>query len=114
MIYALLLTDALMINTMKLTEQLKAFLEEEGYTRLKEIEGRGVCGVKQFMFTWAIVYGLDEMGLRGRWCYNNAIEPVVYLETWDGKEDPPGNWIKYKGEGGERSRIPWNEKEEQT
>lgn len=93
---------------MKLTEEIKSVLEAEGYSRLRKVEGRGICGIMRFAFTWGLIYGIDETGYRGRWCYDNAIEPVVYLETWDGKEDPLGNWIKYKGEGGERSRIPYN------
>jgi len=89
----------------KLTPKLKEFLEEEGYVQLKEIEGRGICGVRKFIFTYGLIYGLDESGFKGRWCYDNYVEPVVALHNWDGIGDPKGNWIKYKGEDGERSRI---------
>jgi hypothetical protein len=88
---------------MILTEKLKEELESLGYTCLKEIPGRGVCGVLKYLFTWGLTYGLDEGGYSGRWCYNNPVEPVVFLNEWDGIGDPKGLWIKYKGEGGERS-----------
>jgi hypothetical protein len=81
-----------------------------GYTRLREIPGRGICGILKYIFTWGIVYGIDEWGYQGRWCYDNPIEPVVFLEEWNargGVGDPNGRWIKYKGEGGERSRVPF-------
>jgi len=89
----------------RLTPGLQTFLENEGYCHLTEIEGRGICAVYKFMFTFAIVYGIDEHGYRGRWCYSGSIEPAVALRQWNGIGDPLGNWIKYKGEGGERSRV---------
>jgi len=90
----------------KLTPALKEQLEEEGYVDIREVPGRGICGIRKFLFTWGLIYGLDETGFKGRWCYNNYVEPVIYLREWDGEGDPKGNWIKYKGEGGERSRVP--------
>lgn len=93
----------------KLTEQLKTHLEnEEGYIGVKEIEGHGICACLQFLFTIGLVTGIDNFGYKGRWCYGSMVEAVYALDTWDGSGDPPGNWIKYKGEGGER----WNHKDE--
>lgn len=90
---------------MKLTSEIQEFLEKEGFTQLREVEGRGICGIMRFMFTVGLVYGLDTTGYKGRWCYDNAIEPIAALSIWDGKDDPIGNWIKYKGEDGERRRV---------
>ena len=88
---------------MILTEELKKELEDLGYTRLRVIPGRGICGVLKYLFTWGLTYGINDIGYEGRWCYDNHIEPTIYLEEWDGTGDPKGNWIKYKGTGGERS-----------
>ena len=87
------------MNETKLTPELKEFLEKEGYKNLKEIEGRGICGLKGFMFTVAIVHGLDSSGYLGRWCYPHAksVDCVAAFMGWDGKGDPEGDWIKYKG-----------------
>lgn len=78
--------------------ELKEFLENEGYCHLTEINGRGVCGVMRFMFTYGLVYGLDESGYKGRYCFDNAIEAAVSLAVWSGSGDPSGKWIKHKGD----------------
>ncbi len=85
-----------------ITQELKEHLEKEGYKCLTE-NSRGLCGTFRFMFTVAIVIGIDSEGYKGRYCYGSEIEAFHALLTWDGISDPPGNWIKYKGEGGERT-----------
>lgn len=88
---------------MKLTEELKDQLSIEGYTELQEIPGRGICGLYRFILTVGLVYGIDEIGYRGRWCYPSMTDAKLALALWSGKGDPSGEWIKYKGEGGEYS-----------
>ena len=82
---------------------LKEYLEAEGYSQIKHIEGLGLCGIRPFIYTTAIVVGLNETGYKYRYCYpkNRALECVMALHVWDGKGDPQGNWIKRKGEGGD-------------
>jgi len=65
---------------------------------LREIPGRGLCALFRFMFTVGLVYGIDEIGYVGRYCYSNLADAKKDLGIWDGKEDPPGDWIKHKGE----------------
>jgi hypothetical protein len=93
-----------------MTTELKDFLTKEGYLYLKEVPGRGVCGIYRFLFTYGLVYGMDSMGYKGRWCYDNLVTAILALNEWDGVGDPAYNWIKYKGEGGERSN-PINKNE---
>jgi hypothetical protein len=88
-----------------ITEELKQVLADEGYKHMKEVPGRGVCGVMKFMFTYGLVYGIDMMGYKGRWCFGSELEAVYALEIWTGAGDPKGRWIKFKGEGGERSPV---------
>lgn len=78
-------------------DQGKKYLENSGYFNLKEIPGRGLCGMAYFFFTVAILYGLDEDGYMGRYCYHNEEEAQAAFDKWDGKDDPDGNWIKHKG-----------------
>jgi len=85
-----------------MTEEFKNQMEE-GYVMLKELPGRGICALQKFLFTVAIVWGINTTGYRGRWCYGSYMEAAVAFSEWDGNGDPPRNWIKYKGEGGERS-----------
>lgn len=88
-----------------MTDALRLHLQNEGYVGTREIPGRGVCALYKFMFTVGLVYGLDDTGYKGRWCYDNVTDALTALITWDGIGDPPGAWIKYKGEGGERSNA---------
>ncbi len=88
-----------------ITTELQEHLTAEGYTFLTEFEGRGLCGVFKFMFTVAVVIGIDSMGYKGRYCYGSEYEAVHAIMHWTGQGDPPGDWIKYKGEGGERSNA---------
>jgi len=82
---------------------LRKQLENENYTNLKEIPGRGVCGLWKFLFTTGLCFGLDQYGYVGRYCYETTQEAEIALKYWDGVGDPPGFWLKYKGEGGDRS-----------
>lgn len=69
----------------------------ERYTHLKKINGRGLCGVSRFIYTVAMVYGIDENGYTGRYCYASKQEAVGALEAWTGEGHPGGAWIKHKG-----------------
>ena len=78
-------------------------LKNEGYYEIREIEGIGLCGLFKFIFTTGLVIGIDEIGYYGRYCYSTEREAIEALNSWDGKGDPSGLWLKYKGRGGERT-----------
>ena len=78
-------------------------LLEQGYEDLREIDGHGLCGIREFVFTTAVAIQLDEVGYRGRYCYEVDAHARAALRDWDGKADPSGPWIKYKGAPGERT-----------
>lgn len=82
---------------------LEKLLTNEGYTNLRYIDGVGWCGLYRFIFTTGLCIGLDDVGYKGRYCYPTHLDASEALKEWDGTNDPSGNWIKYKGEGGERS-----------
>ena len=81
--------------------QLKEMLNQSGYFQLREIPGHGLCGVCRFIFTVAIVCGINSVGYRYRYCYPDALSANMAYDEWDGEGHPPGNWIKRKGEGGD-------------
>lgn len=82
-----------------MSEDLKQFLENNGYFSLKEISGRGVCGLHRFLFTVGLVHNLTKEGYGGRYCYKDPFQAALALNTWDGNGDPKDSyWIKYKGE----------------
>ena len=82
--------------------ELRKFLKNEGYFQITEVPEVGVCALYRFLFTVGLVVSINEIGYRGRYCYENLSDAKEALDIWDGQGDPPGPWIKYKGEGGER------------
>jgi hypothetical protein len=83
-------------------EKNKAILKSEGYFELRVIEGRGICGLFRFIFTTGLCEGIATNGFdsfEGRWCYPHEylIEAILAIKIWDGKKDPIGRWLKYKG-----------------
>jgi hypothetical protein len=72
-------------------------LTEMGYYHLRDVPGRGICGIGLMMFTTGLFYGMDEFGYDGRYCYRTPAEAVEALREWDGKGYPAGDWIKHKG-----------------
>ena len=77
-------------------------LLKEGYFNIKRYDDIGVCAILKFAFTTGLVVGIDEIGYSGLYCYEHNFDAVKAINRWDGKNDPPGNWIKYKGELGEK------------
>jgi hypothetical protein len=90
---------------LKRLEVLKEQLENDGFKCLKVIEGRGICGLNIFIFTIGLCFNIDSFGWGGRYCYPHAdaMDAFMAITAWDGKEDPLGKWIKYKGRDGEYS-----------
>jgi hypothetical protein len=72
------------------------FLSSEGYFEIRQIPGRGYCGLHRMLFTVGIFYGMDAIGYKGRYCYPDLRSAIDGIREWDGIEDPPGPWIKHK------------------
>jgi len=92
----------------KMTDQerlnyLEIFLKENGYYNLKVIEGKGICGLQNFIYTIGLCYGIDEIGYYGRYCFPKefTLDSIIALSVWNGKEDPAGRWIKHKSYKGD-------------
>lgn len=78
-------------------EELLAQLIHDGYTDIVDLTTRGFCGLRRFIFTTGLCYGLNEYDYAGRYCFENAADAKEALSKWDGNGDPPGDWIKHKG-----------------
>lgn len=79
-----------------------AMAEAFGYTEPKIMPDGTLAALGKQMYTTGIVVGIDEDGYAGRFCYTSHAVAATALREWDGIGDPPGPWIKYKGDGGER------------
>lgn len=92
---------------------IKRMENENGYKLVKWLSPeRGYVCVSDFAFTIGVMFGLDEYDYGGRWCYPKDIyvEAIVAFDLWDGKGDPMGDWVKYKGQDGERFNDNLKEK----
>jgi hypothetical protein len=75
-----------------------AQLTRFGYSRVRKLANGEWAGMLAMLFTYALVYGLDEFGdYKWRYCYEHAGDVVLALSLWDGTGHPPGAWIKRKG-----------------
>ena len=93
------------LGTDGINKELESFLLSEGYTDLKIIDNN-ICGIYPFAFTHGLMVGLTHIGYKGRYCYSNRMDAKYALFRYDNlSKDPIGPWIKYKGEGGERSNM---------
>lgn len=81
--------------------EIKEFLTDQGYAFLREVPGRGWCGIRRMLFTWGLFHGMTAYGIGGRYCYDSLADARNALIIWDGAADPPGRWVKHFGDGGE-------------
>lgn len=93
-----------MLRICPMSPDLAEVLHKNGYICIREGADGQVLGVAQMMTTWALCYGLDEMGQEGRYCYEHAIDCIEALGELDhrlgiGRPPPVGPWIKHKGRG---------------
>ena len=77
-------------------EQLKIFLESQGYYHVRKLEdGRVIC-LYNFMFTTGIILDPTFTGYNGRYCYPEQLDAIEAIKKWDGTGDPSGNWVAKK------------------
>jgi hypothetical protein len=82
------------------TVELMAHWSEEIF-EFREVPGRGLCGLSRMLYTVGLIVDLQELNYKGRYCFPDLRSARDGLQEWKGKGDPPGPWIKHKGEGGE-------------
>ncbi len=80
-----------------LQRELAARFEPEGYTNIDVIHGE-IVGLRRFIFTSAIVVGMDAIGYRTRYCYPTMFDAKRALADWRESGDPePAGFITRKG-----------------
>lgn len=95
------------------SKEVMESLRKEGYYNILKIENKGYCGIMNFIFTTALVVGINPDGTYDhRYCYPKVESgatpwPYLALLLWSSPSNPPSRdehpedpyWIKRKGEG---------------
>jgi len=77
----------------------KEQIEALGYEFPRQLPNGQWIALQRFLFTWAVVKGIDPIGYEQRWCYGAYNDALIAVANWDGEGDPPGNWIVNKPSG---------------
>lgn len=83
-------------------DEMCVFLKEQGYQLVRKLNDGRWIGIAPQIYTVGLCVNLDVFGYQGRYCYENLFDLAQDWYRWDGKGDPQGRWIKYKGPDGER------------
>ena len=78
-------------------EALYLMLEDEGYIRLREWDGRTI-GILPLMFTWGLMIDLNKVGYEFRYCFKTLQDAIPAFEAFGGYRDPE-DFIIRKGFG---------------
>ena len=63
-------------------------LVRNGYSDLRVVPGRGVCGLHRYIYTVGVCYGMDMTGMKGRFCFDTEQNARLFLKDWDGETIP--------------------------
>jgi len=80
----------------------KEAMEQEGYREVRQMKNGEGTGILKMNYTYGLHVGLNELGYRGRYCYQYKKDAIEAILSYEGEGDPIGPWIKYKGSDGER------------
>ena len=82
-------------------EEAEAIAADNDYVCMRQLDDGSFIGVLKMLSTTALVYGVDEDGYAGRYCYpnvNDAIEDFAQVTKLDQHNEPENEkWIKHKG-----------------
>lgn len=84
-----------------LSEQVDQLRQEPSYQHI-EVKGEaGICCLHRFMYTWAILSGLNNCGHEDRWCFHDYEKAKTAYDSWDGSGEPTG-WHRHPDSGRRR------------
>lgn len=87
------------MNTRTGEAQMLDVLHENGYKNITLLPTGEWAATLKMVYTTGLFIGLTEAGYRTRFCYEAEQAATEALKNWDGKDFPPGFWIKQKPEG---------------
>lgn len=71
----------------------------QGYSNVRRLADGRWIGTQPMLFTVGLFVGLHRLYYDYRYCYPPDGDWQKAVILWDGREHPPGNWIKRKGLG---------------
>lgn len=74
--------------------ETRELLIKEGYFGLRQLETGEIWGLKRFIFTTAIVRGINKYGYSSRYCYENLLDAQTAFDDWDGTGEPTGYIVR--------------------
>ena len=77
-------------------EQIVKICSENQYLYPRWIPNKGWCALHRYIHTWGLVMEISECEIGGRYCYEDYMDALLDLYTWNGEGDPQRNWIKIK------------------
>ena len=69
-----------------------------GYAFVRQLPDGKWIALHEFIFTWGLIYDIDQTSYQCRWCYDKEdwAEALLAFNNWDGVDKPPGPWIVEK------------------
>lgn len=81
-------------------EKQRAHAAENHYADIQRKGDAGIVCIARFMFTHAILSGLNDWGYEDRWCYSSYEKARAALDAWDGLDGTePAGWHRHPRTG---------------
>lgn len=90
-------TEDLVEKYVREKDKMQRVARLNGYKLMVFLPSGEWAAVRSFIYTFALLVGLDETGYRTRFCYERELDAMRAAIAWNGQGDPPGPWIKEKG-----------------
>lgn len=79
-------------------EDVLAFLTDNGYTHIKQLQDGDWCGIQRLMFTHSVCMGVTPTNpFAYRWCFEDKIEALQFIVDCKEVDDVPTSRASLKG-----------------
>lgn len=82
-----------MPNTAESAASLLGALDDGQYDTLRELPDHSVAAIGKLIYTTALYLGLDEVGYRRRYCYDDDARARTEFDKLQTQDDEPQGWI---------------------
>lgn len=78
-----------------------AWWAEQGYMAGRQLDESLWLCVHKMIFTWRLMLCTERQVLDFA-CYHTPAEALLAWALWDGRSEPPGEWVRHHGSGKRR------------